>query len=277
MRSGGYLSADDQPGFTRVAIAPGGPMVDCMDESGLVDLVARVGVSPGAPPTVIANQNLHSLHFWYGDGEVREFFGEAEYVHADGMSVILLNRLFGDGSLSRRYRLAYLDFMDRIWSLADDQGWRVYLLGGSDARNERFREWLHGTFPGVELHCRDGFFDVAADSADVVADIGRIRPHLLLIGMGMPRQERWLQRHRYELSAGVVMTSGAYPDYMVGEIRVAPRWLGRLGLEWAYRLITSPRRTGWRYLVEPWVVVARMLSARRSALRTARADGGEQR
>lgn len=270
------MTAAEEQRFPRVAIVPGAPAIDRMDEDGLVALVESSGASVDTPPTVIANQNLHSLHFWFRDRDVRDFFAQAEYVHADGMSIVLFNWLLGDGSLSQRHRLAYLDFMDRIWALADRQGWRVYLLGGSDGRNARFRDWLAAAFPAVELHARDGYFDVEADSPDVVAEINRVRPHLLLVGMGMPRQERWLQRYRDELTAGVVMTCGAYPDYIVGEIRPAPRWLGRLGLEWAYRLITSPRRTGWRYLVEPWIVILRMLRARRVALRRRGMGAGEQ-
>ena len=77
-------------------------------------------------------------------------------------------------------------------------------------------------------------------------------PDLLLVGMGMPRQEKWLLDHRKALRAGVKMNVGALFDYLSGNVPMPPRWLGPLGLEWAYRLLTTPRRVVRRYLIEPW-------------------------
>jgi N-acetylglucosaminyldiphosphoundecaprenol N-acetyl-beta-D-mannosaminyltransferase len=81
-------------------------------------------------------------------------------------------------------------------------------------------------------------------------------PDVLIVGMGMPRQERWLLANHDKLAAPVLLTSGAAIDYVAGEIPTPPRWLGPLGLEWLYRLASEPRRLWRRYLLEPWFAVA---------------------
>lgn len=68
----------------------------------------------------------------------------------------------------------------------------------------------------------------------------------------MPRQEKWIQQNRNDIDANVILPSGATLDYVAGTKRMAPRWMGVLGLEWAFRLATEPRRLAYRYLVEPW-------------------------
>ena len=78
------------------------------------------------------------------------------------------------------------------------------------------------------------------------------KPHILFVGMGMPRQESWIATVFYDLPACVVFSVGAAFDYEAGVQKSAPRWMGRVGLEWAYRLLHDPRRLFHRYCVEPW-------------------------
>src|SRR5690606_21110319 len=84
---------------------------------------------------------------------------------------------------------------------------------------------------------------------------------ILIVGMGMPRQEIWVYENRSSLSATVILTAGACMDYIAGAVPVPPRWLGPIGLEWAYRLATNPRRLATRYLLEPWALAPRLVRA----------------
>jgi N-acetylglucosaminyldiphosphoundecaprenol N-acetyl-beta-D-mannosaminyltransferase len=89
----------------------------------------------------------------------------------------------------------------------------------------------------------------------VLEEINRIRPQLLLIGMGMPRQEHWVYDNLEHLAANAIVLSGACFDYIAGAIPTPPRWMGQIGLEWLYRLATEPRRLWRRYLLEPWALL----------------------
>jgi N-acetylglucosaminyldiphosphoundecaprenol N-acetyl-beta-D-mannosaminyltransferase len=92
-----------------------------------------------------------------------------------------------------------------------------------------------------------------------MAQINAYAPHVLFVGMGMPRQEIWILDNQTSLNANAILPAGALMDYMAGEIPTPPRWLASLYLEWLYRLISEPARLWRRYLVEPWFVLGQVL------------------
>jgi N-acetylglucosaminyldiphosphoundecaprenol N-acetyl-beta-D-mannosaminyltransferase len=79
-----------------------------------------------------------------------------------------------------------------------------------------------------------------------------------MVGMGMPRQEVWVLENREDIDARALFCCGALMDYVAGEIPTPPRWIGRLGFEWLYRLLSEPSRLWRRYLLEPWSVMERL-------------------
>jgi N-acetylglucosaminyldiphosphoundecaprenol N-acetyl-beta-D-mannosaminyltransferase len=92
----------------------------------------------------------------------------------------------------------------------------------------------------------------------MVATINTYKPHILLVGMGMPRQEHWIIDAFDRLDVNVVLSCGACLDYIAGVLPVAPRWMGRTGLEWLHRLASEPSRLWKRYLIEPWPILGRL-------------------
>ena len=117
---------------------------------------------------------------------------------------------------------------------------------------------------------RDGFFEWGgAQEAEILLDIAAFRPDVLMVGMGMPRQEAWIERCYDRLPDCVILPVGAAFDYEAGAITTPPSWTGRLGLEGVYRLLCEPRRTFARYVLEPWALVRPALQdvAMRNALR----------
>ena len=109
-----------------------------------------------------------------------------------------------------------------------------------------------------QIEVSDGFFDARRDSEENEALIERIntyRPDLLMVGMGMPRQEFWTQNFA-RLKAHVILSSnGAAFEYVAGAVPTPPRWAGRIGLEWVFRLVNEPRRLFARYLIKPWCML----------------------
>jgi N-acetylglucosaminyldiphosphoundecaprenol N-acetyl-beta-D-mannosaminyltransferase len=222
---------------------------------------------------VVANHNLHSLYLCGRDEKLRAFHANAEVTHADGMSLILLGRLLGV-PLRRHHRVTYVDWIGPLMHEASDRGWRVFALGGRPGVFERAAAQLRSRHPRLVLEGRHGYFDHAPGSPDavsVLAQIAAFRPHVLLVGMGMPRQEHWAHDHRSALSANAILMAGAALDYVAGVVPTPPRAAAAIGLEWAWRLAAEPRRLWRRYLVEPWSVLAMVVAAR-----TGRRPGGER-
>ena len=203
---------------------------------------------------VIVNHNSHSLSLIRRHPEMREFYDRADLIEVDSIPLVLWGRLTGQ-PISRAHRCTYLCWRDMFWDRANASAWRVFYLGGAPGVAEKAAERLRGSFPGAVIETRHGYFDMMPGSAEneaVVRAIAAFRPDVVFCGMGMPRQEIWLQQNYDRLAAGVLMPVGAAFDYEAGVQRAAPRWVGSLGLEWAFRFAVNPKRLFHRYFVEPW-------------------------
>jgi N-acetylglucosaminyldiphosphoundecaprenol N-acetyl-beta-D-mannosaminyltransferase len=229
--------------------------------ASLTELVAE-GIST-KQKWLIANHNLHSLYLYhkevYSNEEplLRSYFERAKCTHIDGMSIVALARMYGY-DIRREHRTSYTDWIPSLMSAAVEQQWRVFYLGSAPGVTQRGADILCQRYPGLHLKVRDGFFNTDVDSSEnraVLTNIAGFRPHLLMVGMGMPRQERWIEANFDRIQANVLLASGAALDYVAGVIPTPPRWMGRLGLEWAFRLASEPKRLSSRYLVEPWSIL----------------------
>jgi N-acetylglucosaminyldiphosphoundecaprenol N-acetyl-beta-D-mannosaminyltransferase len=211
---------------------------------------------------IIANHNLHSVYLFHRHARVREFYARARWIHIDGMPLVALGRLYGY-QLLRSHRVTLADWTFPLMELAAKSGWRVFHVGSSKRCAEKGAAALRRLFPNLQLETSEGFFDARYESQENEALVERInayKPDLLMVGMGMPRQEFWTQENFSRLQAHVILSStGAALDYIAGEVPTPPRWAGRVGLEWAFRLAHDPGRLFTRYFIEPWYILLLLL------------------
>ncbi|MBU1325852.1 MAG: WecB/TagA/CpsF family glycosyltransferase [Alphaproteobacteria bacterium] len=217
---------------------------------------------------VIANHNLHSLALLRSTPELRRFYGRADLVEVDSRPLLGFARLL---KLSARpmHRCTYLDWREHFWSLADREGWRVFYLGGAPGVAEEAAGRIGRQRPRARIGTRHGHFDAtagSADNAEILREIADFQPNVLMVGMGMPRQELWIADHLDALPDCVVLNVGAAFDYEAGVQKAAPRWMGRLGVEWLFRLVADPKRLFHRYVVEPWALAGPAFKDVRQAL-----------
>lgn len=166
----------------------------------------------------------------------------------DGQPLVWALRLLGH---SRATRVYGPDLMAAYCARATRAGTRAYLYGGRDeAALERLRERLQARFPGLAIA---GSFAppyrplTAAEEERVIADIDGSGAQVVWVGIGQPKQEIWMARMRGRLDAPILVGVGAAFDFHAGLVRQAPPWVGRAGLEWAFRLAHEPRRLWRRY------------------------------
>jgi N-acetylglucosaminyldiphosphoundecaprenol N-acetyl-beta-D-mannosaminyltransferase len=203
---------------------------------------------------IIANHNLHSLYLHRRDERFRAFYRRAYLSFIDGMSIILAGRLLGL-PVRREHRVTYVDWMDPLMATAAASGWKVVYLGAGKGIAGHGAAVLRDRHPGLVMETMHGFFDPSCageENRRVVQRIRAFEPQVLMVGMGMPNQEHWILDNLGGLPPCVVLTAGAAIAYAAGVIPTPPRWAGRLGMEWLFRLIAEPRRLWKRYLVEPW-------------------------
>ena len=192
------------------------------------------------------------------------FYSLADRTHIDGMGVVVLGRLCGV-PLQRSMRVTYVDWLPQLLERAAQEGWRVFYLGSRPGVAELGAQRFKRMFPALKISSHHGYFDTATDSGRIIDLIKAEQPNVLLVGMGMPRQEKWIAENYPRLLANVILTAGAAMDYFANAAVTPPRWMGRLGLEWTCRLVAEPQRLWRRYLVEPWSLLRLLLQERGSA------------
>jgi N-acetylglucosaminyldiphosphoundecaprenol N-acetyl-beta-D-mannosaminyltransferase len=183
------------------------------------------------------------------DPELMAALDGAEFTVPDGQPLVWALNLLGHRLSDRVYGP---ELMERACARAVANGHRFYLYGGRNpgALAQLARE-LRLRHPGIELvgGYAPPFREMSqAEEARVAADINATRPDVVWVGIGVPKQEKWMARMRDRLEAPVLIGVGAAFDFHAGLIPQAPDALQRLGLEWAYRLVQEPRRLWRRYL-----------------------------
>ena len=208
--------------------------------------------------TRIFYHNLHTLYLYYRDNSLRRHYQRA-VVMADGMPLIWLLRIMGTAA-RREDRVTWVDLIWPLLERARARGWRVFYVGGSEPVITAGLAAIRERLPALEIDGHHGYFDDAVDPSisPLVQRINAFKPDLCIVGIGSPRQERWITTCQAGIAAPVIMASGSCIEYIADHVKTPPRWMGRWGIEWSYRLWRDPRRFAHRYLVEPWLLMALM-------------------
>jgi N-acetylglucosaminyldiphosphoundecaprenol N-acetyl-beta-D-mannosaminyltransferase len=208
-----------------------------------VDSIIRAGKSE-----VILNTNVHGIHLSQQLPWLKDFRNSTRITHADGAGIALGARILGQ---KLGPRVCINDF---IWDLArfcGSRGHSIYLLGADKDVVARAAAALADMQPGIRIAgVHDGYFPKEGpDSDKVVAMINAARPNILLVGFGMPVQEKWVRDNATRLNANVIMVVGGFFDRLSGTVPWTPRWMTDHGLEWVYLSLRRPRRFFERYLI----------------------------
>ena len=221
----------------------------------------------GRQRLVMGNINTHAMARMFESPRMAALLMQDDAcVMLDSMPLLFVLNM-GGHALSRSKRTTSLDFYDEMFALGVARGWKFAFVGGRPETLRTGMAALRDRFPGLTISGRHGYFDITdtrpgSDHEAVIDWLRDESPDVVIVGMGMPRQEEWTALVQDQVDARVFLMAGAYLDYQVGVQHPAPRWLGQVGMEWAYRLVRSPRRLGYRYLVEPMVLLTRLLLRR---------------
>jgi N-acetylglucosaminyldiphosphoundecaprenol N-acetyl-beta-D-mannosaminyltransferase len=207
-------------------------------------------------PNYVCICTVHGVMDCQRFDDLKQIFNRAGLVTPDGMPLVWLAHALHP-HVSRVYGP---DLMLAEFARSLSTGHRHYLYGGMHGTGEKLAAAMRARFPGVEIvGVMEPPFAPLDElvSKDTAAAINAARPDVVWVGIGSPKQERWVARMRPLLDAPVLMPVGAAFDFHSGTVRQAPRWMMRSGLEWLFRLMTDPRRLWRRYLIDnPWFVWA---------------------
>ncbi len=206
--------------------------------------------------------NAHVLNQSQSNPDLRHALQASDLVYCDGYGVRLAARLIG---LTVPHRMTGADWIWGVAALCQQSGRSLYLLGSDPGSSAEAAETLRRWYPRLDVRgTHHGYFELDSPHSErVLEHIAEHKPDVLLVGMGTPFQELWVDRNRERIDASVVWTVGALFDYVSGRVPRAPYWLADNGLEWIYRLAVEPRRMWQRYLLGNPAFLYRVMDERR--------------
>lgn len=222
----------------------------------------------------VITSNLDHLLRAGRDAEFRAMLDEADLVVADGVPLVWASRLQGTPLPER------VAGSSMVWTVAEAAAKRqrsVYLLGGDPGTAESAGEILVKTYPGLRLagtfYPPMGFENDPAQMAAMTESLRASGADFVYVGLGSPKQERLIREIRAVLPDAWWLGVGISLSFICGEVKRAPVWMQKLGLEWLHRMVQEPRRLAKRYLVDgiPFAVILLSSSLRRRVVK-ARAD-----
>jgi exopolysaccharide biosynthesis WecB/TagA/CpsF family protein len=201
--------------------------------------------------------NAHCFNVAQDEPEYASALTQASLVLNDGIGIKLMSLL---ARVPIRENLNGTDLIPELLIVAAAAGAPVYLLGGKAGVAERAADALIQRIPGLRIAgCHSGFFTAAEETA-LVASISRSGARMLVVGMGVPRQELWSDRHRTNLhNVQLIVSGGAILDFLSGAVPRAPTWMRQLRLEWLFRLWLEPRRMWRRYILGSVLLLGHVL------------------
>lgn len=202
---------------------------------------SHIVVTPNAEMIMMANQDKQLAHI----------INNADLVVPDGAGVVWAARYQGD---IMPERVAGYDLVQNLLKEAVNEKYKVYMFGGAPGVAEKAKEIAEERYPGVQIvGTQSGFFK-KQDEFEILNAIKTCQPDILLVALGVPRQEKWLHEFKEGLKVPVAIGVGGTFDVMAGLVKRAPLWMQRGNLEWLFRLLSEPKRA-IRMLALPHFVI----------------------
>ena len=243
------------PAAVRPPIAILGVPFDSVTTDDTLRLIGEMIAS--RKPHYLATANVDFVVQAQSDPELRRILLDAHLVVADGMPLVWASRWLGNPLPER---VTGSGITPLLLALAEEKGWRVFFLGGTEQSVELARVKTLAKHPKLRLWAYSPPFgrlvDAKADdpmnNAEILRRLREAKPDILLVAFGCPKQERWIYANYIATKVPVSIGVGATIDFLAGTMRRAPAWMQKTGLEWIFRMLQEPRRLFRRYAVDLW-------------------------
>jgi N-acetylglucosaminyldiphosphoundecaprenol N-acetyl-beta-D-mannosaminyltransferase len=246
----------------------GNAAVDAVTKTEVLAYAREAFLSSRARAAVVITVNGQFIHLANHEKRFAKFLECADLRIADGMSLVFASKLLG---VLLPERIAGIDLVVDLCAVLEENEGSVYFLGGNPGTANHTAEKLKKRFSKLRVAGVDcppfGFEKSINTESIVLQNIQAAHPDLLLVGLGAPKQEYWIEKNLSALPCKMVVGVGCTFDVLSGQTNRAPLWMQRCGLEWFFRFCSEPRRLGRRYLVTNsyflWLIFKQMLRGKR--------------
>jgi N-acetylglucosaminyldiphosphoundecaprenol N-acetyl-beta-D-mannosaminyltransferase len=213
-----------------------------IDRVDMSDCLSRIeGFIGSGVPHLIVTADASGIVQAQSDPGLLELYKNADLVTPDSAGVLWAAKRQGQ---PLKERVSGVDIVDQICRLSSEVGWRIYFLGAAPGVAEEAAERLRLKHPGCNIvGTRHGYFPPESDAV-VAAEVAESRPDVLFVGMGIPRQEKFIRATQEIVGAKASLGIGGSFDVFSGHVKRAPKTLQRLRLEWLWRLLQNPKKIG---------------------------------
>lgn len=195
--------------------------------------------------TAVFDTNGQGISLYHSNADYAAAMEQADIVHADGQFIVWASRLKRGRVIPER--TATTDFIHDAARLAEENGYSFYLLGASEDINAACALKLSELYPNLRIAGRRNGYFSEGDEAAICADIAASGADIVWVGLGKPKEQEFVIRHRDKMGAAWAVTCGGCFHFVEGDYSRAPIWMQRFGLEWAHRMATGPRYLLRRY------------------------------
>lgn len=190
-------------------------------------------------PHTIFTPNPEMVMYARKDKELMRILNSADMVIPDGIGIVYASKL---NKVKIKERVAGYDLVQSLFETMKSTSLTVYFLGGAPGVAEQAKLAMGKKYEGLKIiGVNDGYFDIKREKI-IIDEIRSLKPDLLLVGLGTPRQEKWIDKHKDRLPCKVLIGVGGSFDGFAGAVKRAPELFIKLNLEWLYRLIKQPSR-----------------------------------
>jgi N-acetylglucosaminyldiphosphoundecaprenol N-acetyl-beta-D-mannosaminyltransferase len=227
-----------------------GVLISPVNMSSTVEKISG-WISTGDPNYVCVTP-AHGVMDCQKQPELKQIFNSSGLTTPDGMAIVWLLKLMGYKGVTRVYGP---DIMLAVCEESLKTGWRHYFYGGAPGVADQLVKNLCERFPGLNIA---GTYSppyhpaTAEEEKAILENIDSCQADIVWVGIGTPKQEKWMSEHVGKVNVRVLIGVGAAFDFLSGTKKQAPRWMQRSGLEWLFRLATEPKRLWRRYIKYPY-------------------------
>ena len=202
-------------------------------------------------PSYVVTPNVDHIVKLEKDKEFQEVYKNADLILTDGMPLIWISKL---KKTPIKEKVSGSDLFPKVCEIAAQKGYKVFLLGAAEGIAAKAAKNLELKYEGLNIvgsySPSYGFENSEEEIKKIITMINRLKPDILAVGLGAPKQEKFIYNYRYKLNVPISLAIGASIDFEAGNIDRAPKWMQNNGLEWFYRLCKEPKRMYKRYLVD---------------------------
>ncbi|NQT22241.1 MAG: WecB/TagA/CpsF family glycosyltransferase [Candidatus Omnitrophica bacterium] len=223
-----------------------------IDNISMSEAIAQINhVIQRKKPCYMVTPNVVHLIRLQGDKHFQEIYKNAIFRIADGLPLLWAARFLGT---PLKEKISGSDLFPRLCELAVQKGYKLFFLGGNPGDAEKAKTNLMNKYPQIEVvgtySPPYGFEKDESENKKIISIIKESKPDILLVGLGAPKQEKWIYRYYREIAVPLSIGIGITFSFMAGTIKRAPLWMQKSGLEWFWRLMMEPGRLWKRYLID---------------------------